>query len=242
MLELYNSPVSTCSQKVRIVLAEKGIAWEDRRINFQAQEHLSEAYLRLNPNGVVPTLVHDGRPIVDSSVINEYLEDLFPEPRLVPVDPYERARMRAWRQFIDEVPTSAIRIPSFNAFVRHIWGPMSEEDFRNFTGRMPLRKHFYRKMGPEGFRKDDVDEALEKLRATFERAEKSLSAGPWLCGEMFTLADVSLTPSIVRMVDLDLTHLWADLPRFSDWFRRIQARPSFAIAYYPGTRQLGPAC
>jgi len=97
-------------------------------------------------------------------------------------------------------------------------------------------------MGPEGFRKDDVDEALEKLRATFERAEKSLAAGPWLCGDLFTLADVSLTPSIVRMVDLDLAHMWADLPRFSDWFRRIQARPSFATAYYPGTRQLSPSC
>lgn len=242
MLELYNSPVSTCSQNVRIVLAEKGIDWTDRRISFKDKEHLSEAYLKLNPNGVVPTLVHDGRPVVDSSVINEYLEDLHPEPHLVPTDAYERARMRAWRQYIDEVPTPSIRVPSFNAFVRHIWGPMSEQDFLDFSARLPLRKHFFRRMGPEGFPKHDMDEALEKLRATLERAEASLADGPWLCGDMFTLADISLTPSIVRMEDLGLAHMWSGLPRFADWFRRVQARPSFAIAYYPGTRQLSPSC
>ena len=78
MLELYHSPISTCSQKVRLVLAEKELPWTPREIHFTAREHLSEAYLQLNPNGVVPTLVHDGDPIVNSSVINEYLDDVFP--------------------------------------------------------------------------------------------------------------------------------------------------------------------
>ena len=82
MLELYNFPMSTCSQKVRIVLAEKGLDWVDHRI--ESGDHLKPGYLQLNPNGVVPTLVHDGVPIIDSSVICEYLDEVFPQSSTTP--------------------------------------------------------------------------------------------------------------------------------------------------------------
>jgi glutathione S-transferase len=75
-LVLYHSPVSTCSQKVRMALAEKELPWTDHVIIFSRGDHLTEEYLALNPNGVVPTLLHDDVPITDSSVINEYLEDV----------------------------------------------------------------------------------------------------------------------------------------------------------------------
>jgi glutathione S-transferase len=125
LIELYNSRVSTCSQKVRMALWEKEISWQDQPIVFQKNDHLSDWYLAINPNGVVPALVHDGKTIIDSSVINEYLEDVFPERSLRPRDAVEVAHMRAWRQFIDEVPTVAIRYPSFNAAFVHIWSDMS---------------------------------------------------------------------------------------------------------------------
>ena len=125
-LELYNAPVSTCSQKVRMTLAEKGLAWTDRTILFEQGDHLSEWYLKLNPNGVVPTLVHDDHIIANSSVINEYIEDVFPEKPLRPSRPVALAHMRMWRQYIDEVPTEAIRYPSFNAHFVRITAHMSE--------------------------------------------------------------------------------------------------------------------
>ena len=117
-LILYNWPTSTCSQKVRLVLAEKLLAFEDRRLDSSKAENLADWYLELNENGVVPTLAHGARIIVDSSVIAEYLEEVFPAISLSPADAYQRARMRAWRQFIDEVPTSAIRVPSYNRYIR----------------------------------------------------------------------------------------------------------------------------
>lgn len=79
MIQLYNAMVSTCSQKVRMVLWEKELPWQDKAIVFQKNNHLSDWYLAINPNGVVPALVHDGKTIIDSSVIIEYLEDVFPE-------------------------------------------------------------------------------------------------------------------------------------------------------------------
>ena len=98
MIELYHADISTCSQKVRLCLAEKGLEWTSHPIDFAKAEHLAPAYLALNPNGVVPTLVHDGVPVIDSSVICEYLEEIAPQQgtALMPSTPYGRARVRAW--------------------------------------------------------------------------------------------------------------------------------------------------
>src|SRR5438128_2074919 len=103
MLELYNFSQSTCSQKVRICLAEKAIDWIDHRLVSKDRHHISPEYLKLNPNGVVPTLVHDGTPVIESSVIVQYLDDVFREPRLTPDDPKLVAWMRAWLVFVDQV-------------------------------------------------------------------------------------------------------------------------------------------
>lgn len=186
MLELYHSPISTCSQKVRLVLAEKNLPWTSRMITFADGDHLKPDYLKINPNGVVPTLVDGGDPIIDSSVINEYLEDVYPDIPLRPHEPKARARMRAWRQYIDEVPTPAIRPPSFNAYFVPIWAKLSDEQFEAYANRLPLRKHFYKKMGRTGFSEQDIAEALDKLRQTLERMEQSLALGPWLNGDDYT--------------------------------------------------------
>ncbi|HEV2571200.1 glutathione S-transferase family protein [Methylocella sp. CPCC 101449] len=242
MLELYHAPISTCSQKVRLVLAEKNLPWKGHTIVFANGDHVKRDYLKLNPNGVVPTLIDGGDPIIDSSVINEYLEDVYPQISVRPKDAKACARMRAWRQYIDEVPTPAIRPPSFNAYFVPIWAKMTDEQFEAYADRLPLRKHFYKKMGRTGFSEQDIAEALEKLRQTLERMERSLTLGPWLNGDDYTLADVSITPTIVRMEDLGLSSMWSDLPKVTDWYDRIRLRPNFDVAYMPGSRVLGPSC
>jgi glutathione S-transferase len=235
-LTLYNWPTSTCSQKVRLVLAEKDLTWTDHRLDSRRNEHLSDWYLALNENGVVPTLMHGGRPIVDSSVITEYLDEVFPDPPLRPRDLYERARMRAWRQFIDEVPTPAIRVPSYNRYIRHRWKGIGQDEFDALVERRTVRKHFYRKMGVDGSDAVEEQEAIEKLRQTVLRMERALTSGPWLVGEQFTLADIALVPTLVRMTDIGLAHLWEDAPEVTGWFGRVQARPSFSTTFYPGSR------
>ena len=96
MLELYHSWDSFCSFKVRLCLEEKGLAWTGHHLDLMKFENLRPDYLRLNPAGVVPTLVDNGAVVVESSFINEYLDDTFPEVSLRPESPYEKARMRVW--------------------------------------------------------------------------------------------------------------------------------------------------
>ncbi len=238
MIELYHALISTCSQKVRICLAEKGLDWVDRRINLGKSEHLTPEYLALNPNGVVPTLVHDGRPITESSVICEYLDEVFPEPRLAPTDAYGRALMRAWMRYLEEVPTVAVRVPSFNlAFVQAFKKLSSDEFEERVANRRTLRKQFYKRMGIEGFSQQEFDNSLEQIAKTCERADKALQGGPWLMGSDFSIADIVLFPSIDRMADLGFEHLWTrQCPRVADWHRRMRSRPSVEMAYPAGSR------
>jgi glutathione S-transferase len=237
-LELYNAPQSTCSQRVRFVLNAKGLAFAEHRLDLFAGDQLKPDYLALNPNGVVPTLLHDGAPVIDSSVIMEYLEEVFPSRRrFVPAEPLARARMRALVRFIDEVPTPAIRIPSYNlAFLPHFQS-MSETEFQALADSKPLRREFLLKMGRSGFPEAEMNEALDRLRRALERMDAQIqsSGGPWLLGRRLSLADVAVMPVIVRMADIRLDHLWAARPAIARWLAAIRADPAFGPTYYPGS-------
>jgi glutathione S-transferase len=237
MLELYNFPNSTCSQKVRLCLAEKGLEFIDRRVDWRKREQHSAEYLKLNPHGVVPTLMHDGQPIIESSVIVEYLDEMFPEPALAPRSAPGRAWMRAWLRYIDEVPTPAIRVPSLNMTLLAHFARLSEEDFAAWVSKSPLRKHFLQRMGRQGFSRQDYDNALEQLKSAARRMAEALRKGPWLLGSQFSLADICLVPTIDRLSDLGLASVWEpDFPEVSDWYARVSARPSFVTTYFQGTR------
>lgn len=235
-LELYNSGISTCSQRVRFVLALKGLSYEDRRLRLEKGEQISPEYLGINPNGLVPSLLHNGRVIVDSSVINEYLNEVFPDVSLVPSDAFERAQMRAWIQYLDEVMTPAIRYPSFQAFFG--WGlrAMSDDDRLRFANRLPLRKYFAIEIGANGFSQEKLDGAMERINQALDRMEAALGNTRWIAHEQFTLADVAMMPSIVRLEDLGLSSLWAKMPKVVAWYEALQKMPAFAVTYDAGSR------
>lgn len=236
MLELHHSLFSTCSQKVRLCLAEKGLAYESRLVSFARGDHVTPEYLALNPNGVAPTLVHNGAPVIDSSVICEYLNEIWPQPPLMPATALERARVRAWMRYLEEVATTAIRPPSFNAlFSKHL-ATMDRAAFDAHADRLPIRKHFYKTMENGRFSDAEYAASLERLDQTIARAEAALADHPWIAGAAFTLADILLIPTAVRMEDLGLATRWAQAPRFTQWLERAQQRPSFDIAYPNGAR------
>lgn len=235
-LLLYHAGISTCSQRVRFVLAAKGLAYEQKPMRLDLGEHLLPEYLAVNPNGLVPSLVHDGHAITDSSVINEYLDEVFPANRLVPENPVERARMRSWIQYIDEVMTPSIRYPSFQNFFGGGLRSMTEEGRRAFASRLPIRKYFALEISENGFAKAKLDEAMERISQSLTRMELALESSNWIVNDQLTLADIAMMPSIVRLEDLAMEGLWAELPRVTDWYQRLQDQPGFIAAYGPGSR------
>jgi glutathione S-transferase len=235
---LYNAPQSTCSQRVRFVLNAKKLPFEEVKLDLLAGDQLKPDYLALNPNGVVPTLVHDGTVVIDSSVIIEYLDEVFPEwESFTPKEPAKRAAMRALMRFIDEMPAAAVRVPTFNLAFLPRFAAMSEEEFVAFAESKPLRKEFMLTMGRKGFSEKEMNSALDRLARTLARMEDTIrgSGGPWLQGTRPTLADVAVMPAIVRMADLGLDTMWKEKPLIARWFDAIRAHPAFKPTYYFGS-------
>jgi len=233
---LYNAPQSTCSQRVRFVFNAKKIPFNEVKLNLLKGDQLKPNYLKLNPNGVVPTLEHDGVIVIDSLVIAEYLDEVLPQASFTPESPVERARMRALMHFIDEVPAAAVRVPTFNLAFLPSFQKMSRADFVAMAESKPLRREFMLSMGQTGFPQAEMDAALARLRRTYERmdAEIEKSGGPWLLGEKISLADVAVMPALVRMDDLGMPG-WLHLPRIVTWFANIRAQEAFRPTYYHGS-------
>lgn len=233
---LYNAPQSTCSQRVRFVFNAKKLPFDEVKLNLLEGDQLKPDYLKLNPNGVVPTLDHDGAIVIDSTVITEYLDEISPDESFTPESPVERARMRALMHFIDEMPAAAVRVSTFNLAFLPSFQKMSREAFVAMAESKPLRREFMLTMGQTGFPKEEMDAALARLRRAYERMDNEIekSGGPWLLGEQITLADVAVMPALVRMHDLGMPS-WQDLPRVVTWFENIRAQSAFKPTYYHGS-------
>ena len=126
LLELYHNINSVCAQKVRIALEEKGLAAKDHIMTLRGDQY-EPAYLKLNPNGVVPTLIHDGAPITESSLILYYIDDAFPDPPLMPKQPRQRHRVRMYNKLIDEYVHNSCTILTFATAFRPAFLKMTPE-------------------------------------------------------------------------------------------------------------------
>lgn len=235
---LYNAPQSTCSQRVRFVMHAKGQPFEEHKLNLLEGDQLKPDYLKINPNGVVPSLLHDGTAVIDSAVIIEYLDETFPD--VAPLRPRglaKLAQMRTMMRFIDEVPAASVRVPTFNIAFLPRFQKMTEEEFNAFADSKPLRKEFMHAMGRKGFPQKDMDQALDRLGRTVARMDEWIaeSGGPWLMGSQLTLADISVMPAIVRMEDLNLDYLWDNRPAITRWYAMLKMQAPFKPTYYPGS-------
>ena len=120
MLDLYHHGSSVCAAKVRFALGEKGLAWQGHYLDILKGDQFDPQYVKLNPKAVVPTLVHDGTVILESTVINEYIDDVFPTPPIKPAAPAERAAMRVWTKAVDEDLHPACAEVTFSSCHRNI--------------------------------------------------------------------------------------------------------------------------
>ena len=232
MLELYHDWRSFCSIKVRLCLAEKGLPWESRFVDLMKLEHTTPKYLALNPNGVVPTLVHDGVPIHESTLINEYLDEVFPIPALMPDNPVERARARFWVKFEDDVLHPAIRPATFAQMMSPELASRSDAELDELVAKHPNKKRAeeYRKAAREPVDPAKVEAATNTIVHALQRMEVRLSEVPWLGGHSYSLADIAAAPFIDRLEELDLTDLWKGHPAIRNWIGRTKARPAYRIA------------
>lgn len=225
MLTLYHIPNAICAQKTRVCLAEKGVSWEAEDVfgKFRSPE-----YLKLNPNGYVPTLVHDGKVITESRVISEYIDETFDGPALQPTDSYQRSVMRRWTKQIDDSLHAFIYILSFVPLFRDIMMNMPEEQRKMAIPLDPVKAERTRNMMELGWDSQYILMGVKRFEKLVIDMEAALEDSEWLAGDAYSLADADYTPYLQRMEDLGLGWLWQDKPALTAWYARVRSRPSYA--------------
>lgn len=179
-MELYSYFRSSTAYRVRIALNLKGIDYKYRGINVLKKEHRSEEYLAIHPQGLLPTLVlADGAVLTQTNAILEYIEETYPDPPLLPSDPLERAKVRAWASNITCEIHSLNNLRALNYLLNEF----------NITQEQKLS--WYQHWILEGF----------------APLEEQILAAPYCNGEEITVADLYLIPQIFNALryETDMT-------------------------------------
>jgi glutathione S-transferase len=229
MLELYHAEPVANSMKPLIVLFEKGLAFKSHYVNLLAFEQHEPWFVKINPNGQVPVLVHDGATITESTVINEYLEDVFPEVRLRPVDPVARAHMRVWSKFVDEYFCPALSMIGWHVMVRRIAQSIEKNELAKLLERIPLeeQRQKWATVAGESFTEAQLADSRRKIGVSIQRLEALLEKGPWIVGEEYSLADAnsySMVAGVPRLYPELMNE--TNAPRALAWLDRMNARPA----------------
>jgi glutathione S-transferase len=237
LLELYHHGSSVCAAKVRLALAEKGVTVDRYHyVDILKGEQFTAEYLAINSKGVVPSFVHDGRIINESTLICEYVDETFAGRALQPSDAYARYEMRTWTKAVDELLHPACAEVTYVSCHRHIVNQLSAAERDAFLNNTPERsvKGAWRQRKRElvelGFDAPGVDVYFRLYDDYLSRMEAALENRTWLAGDSLTLADIAMAPYVNRLHMLGMSRLWAGgrRPSVETWFERMRARQTFA--------------
>jgi len=233
-LQLHHNLFSASSQKVRLALAEKQLAWDSVAVDLQAGEQHTPAYRALNPRGVVPTLVHDGAVLIETAAILEYLDDVFPEPALRPADPVARQHMRAWIRRLDDVHHPANGMMHYAILGRPALQAQPPDKLAAMLQAMPNRRD--RALRADAARLG-VDapafvDAVQTQEEMLDSMNAALACSACLVGDTITLADLTALPYVVRLEQMGLALLIEQAERrpLAGWYARMKCRPSWRDA------------
>lgn len=241
-MELYHNNMSACSQKVRLVLREKNLTPVEHHLNLRTGDATQPEYLKLNPNGVVPTLIDRGVVLIESTVICEYLEDTYPKPPLRPKNTVQRAAMRIWTQRVDTGLHQACGITSFAIAFRRQLAGQSPEELEKYLASKPLpeMRENIRQTIKLGLQAPQVTGALKAYDRVIELMARQLDRSRWLAGDEYSLADTAMLPYVRRLEDLAMSWMWrGERAAIASWLERCKARRNYSgIADYVEQRYL----
>lgn len=235
-MRLFHAWLSSASRRVRLCLAEKGIAYESIPVDLSRQEQHSAEFLAMNPNGVVPALeLAPGRFLHESSTICEYLDEVQPEPPLRPVDPYERAVMRNFVRWTDEKALPNLLILNWSLMLQPAASRWSDAQLQEKLQRIPTaeRREAWVRIARKPYTEEEKAAALQKLLLLVGKMEDMLDGTPWLVDGRYSLADIAAVPFIARIAELQPPALAETAsPRVHRWWQAVQQRPAFAAARF----------
>ena len=237
MLKLYHYWSSTCSRRVRITLAEKGIDWASHHVDIHGKkEHLEDWYKKINPNSFVPALDHDGKILIESLVIMQYLDEVFDTgTKLIPQDAYLRGMMRIWMDRFEYAVHKAVNALSHSRSHGEKFEGVSNDELRALWMKVgnPEKRRILLHRLEYGVSEAEEASAIERIETVLDMMELQLEKTPWLCGDQLTLADIAMAPYPDRFQANRLGMLtdFSKRPCYGEWVAKIQSLPSYVEAY-----------
>ena len=241
MVELYHWEPNANSGKPIIALFEKGVDFESHYTDLLNFDQHQPEYLKMNPAGTIPTLVHDGYMLAESSQMGEYIDAAFDGPPLRPADPVERWRMRAWTKFFDTFFGPSLSMIGWSIFVGPMVRQKDPEELKAAIARIPLKE---RRIAWETaiynrFTDEQMAESRRRVAYGIKVLEEELADRPYIAGATYSLADINifcmayaLPMSQPEQVNDKTT------PHIMAWLRRIYVRPAIEKSYRLGHTQL----
>jgi glutathione S-transferase len=227
-IHLWHAGLSTCSQRVRIALAELGLEFDSHVVNLHAGENASDWYQAIHPDGVVPALVHDGQLVIESVYIIDYLDQQLGNSRLTPASSEEKKLMHALMARADQAQKH-LKVLTFE-FLFRAGPPVPEEVAKAYqsTHRNEYLRAFHRDFRA-GFEPGRIEESAAATDRDFTYLDQLLSDGrEYLAGPFFSLADIAWIPNFHRFDLIAWPFGW--YPDLQRWFKRVSARPSYGSA------------
>lgn len=236
MIVLHHGWRSSASRRVRLCLEEKGLVYEGHVVDMANLEHHSPEYLKINPLGVIPTMIHDGQPLHESGTICEYLDETYPDPPLRPDTPYQRAEMRNWIRHIDALIGNLI-IFNWRHHLQKTASQWTDAELAEKLKNIPSkeRQEAWLRVARKPYTEEERDAARAKLvTQLLDKMEQALKPSGWMVGTAYSIADIAAVPFVKRL-DEEIAPDEVEAkkhPRVSEWWTKIQARPAFARAKF----------
>ncbi len=231
-IHLYHGDISNCSMRVRMALEEKGLDWESHHIDLKKKENLDEGYFAINPNGLVPTMIHEGVVHIESNEIIAYLDEAYPEPPLRPAAHADA--IDTWLARAADLHVKAVKPYVYATKMAPKLHKTAEEQelYDSLQTNEELIEFHAKHAGDSQFSAEDVRTAVELLDAAFSDAEEVLNTYDWLSGEKFGLADISWLP--IHFVLVGCGYDFDRFPKVMGWIEAARQRRSFQKAILEG--------
>lgn len=225
---------SSCSQKTRIFLNLKGIEWTSHPINLVTNDAQKPWFLGINPRGLVPVLVHDGRVHIESNDILEYLEKSFPSPSLIPTDLSQQIHQGLKQE--DELHLD-IRAISMRFVFSQKLGHKKPQALKTYQidsgtiqGKYDPHKQaeiqFWSNMAKHGITDEQILLAAQAFKSAYDRYENNLATSRYLLSDNITVLDIAWFIYTHRLKTAGYPFHTLH-PRVNEWYLGLLARPEF---------------
>jgi len=231
-LVLYHAGKSSASRRVRLFLEEKGLTYEAKEIDLSRQEQHQPEYLAINPLGVVPTILHNGRALHESSTICEYIDTIYPDPPLLPADPYTLAQLRNWVRYVDGLIGNLIRF-NWRHHLQKKAEKMTDAELNDMINRIPSaeRRDAWMRVARKPYTEEELQESRGKLVSMLDQME-GMMTGEWLFDGRYSLGDIAVVPFVKRIDEEIAPDAIIARPKIAAWWDAIQSRPAYSRANF----------